>query len=64
MLIQNFVILTENEESIKKDKNVKNALFYNLGSISCFMSDKLLKTMYLKSHKEKQNRIDEAHITL
>lgn len=64
MLIQNFVILTENEESIKKDKNVKNALFYNLGSISCFMSDKLLKAMYLKSHKEKQNRIDEAYITL
>lgn len=64
MLIQNFVILTENEESMKKDKNVKNVLFYNVGSISCFMSDKLLKAMYLKSHKEKQNRIDEVHITL
>lgn len=64
MLIQNYLMLTENEESIKKDGNVKNTLLYNLGSISCFMSDKLLKAMYLKSHKEKKNKIDEAHITI
>lgn len=64
MLIQNFFILTENEENIKQDENLKNALLYNLGSISCFMSDKLLKSMYLKSHKDKKNKSDEAHITL